>query len=158
MKLVARLALLLLTGIAGAAPLDPPSPEVVTAARGIVQDMIVNPRGPYSRIRWYCNDGTILPPVPYACRDHGGGRQHAEYSAQRTELAAMGWSVGTIFASLTFEELFETGLRQQRLRELALERYLIDTDKGWILRRARAYRGRVQIEDEEAAGMALLLR
>ncbi|ANO51574.1 PEP/pyruvate-binding domain-containing protein [Woeseia oceani] len=158
MKLLARSALLLLTSVAGAAPLDPPSPAVVTAARAIVQDMIANPRGPYSRIRWYCNDGTVQAPVPYACREHGGGRQHAEYSAQRTALADMGWSVGTVFAGLTFEELFESGERQERLRELALERYLIDTDAGWVLRRARSYRGRVQVEDEIAAGMALLLR
>ena len=48
--------------------------------------------------------------------------------------------------------------RQQRLRELPLERYLIEIDDGWVLHRARNYRGRVQIEDEEQAGRALLVR
>ena len=48
--------------------------------------MIDNPRGPYSRIRWFCSDGSVLPPEPFACRERGGGRQHAEYSAERERL------------------------------------------------------------------------
>jgi hypothetical protein len=120
--------------------------------------MIVDPRGPYSRVRWYCNDGTSQPPVAYACRERGGGRQHAEYSPKRQRLAELGWSVGTIYASLTFGELFDSAPRQQRLRELALEQYLMDIDNGWVLQSALGYRGRVQVEDEEAAGHALLLR
>lgn len=146
----------LLIGKVNAAPLDQPTPEVVAEARSIVQEMIANQRGPYSRIRWYCNDGTTQAPVSYACRDHGGGRQHAEYSTQRQRLVELGWSVGTIFASLTFEELFGSAPRQQRLRELALEKYLVDIDNGWILQNARGYRGRVQVEDEEVAGRKLL--
>jgi hypothetical protein len=46
---------------------------------------------------------------------------------------------------------------RQRLRELALERYLTDIDDGWVIRQARTYRGRTQIEDEEALGRNLLL-
>ena len=142
---------------AGAAPLDPPTPEQLTEAKQIVSQMIANPRGPYSRIRWYCNDGTVQPPVAYACSERGGGRQHAEYSPERRRLAELGWSVGTIFASLGYEELFDHERRHQRLRELPLERYLVDIADGWVLRRARDYRGRVQLEDEEAAGKRLLL-
>ncbi len=41
-----------------------------------------NPRGPFSRIRWFCNDGTVLPPKAYACREHGGGVQHGQWSAE----------------------------------------------------------------------------
>ena len=37
-----------------------------------VRDMKSSPRGPFSRIRWFCADGSILPPKPYACREHGG--------------------------------------------------------------------------------------
>jgi Pyruvate phosphate dikinase, AMP/ATP-binding domain len=141
---------------AQAAPLDPPTPEAVAEARQIVQQMKGSPRGPYSRIRWFCNDGSVQPPVAFACQDHGGGRQHAEYSAQRDRLAALGWSVGTVFAALTFDELFASEPRQGRLRELPLERYLTDIDNGWVIARAGNYRGRVQVEDESAAGAALL--
>jgi hypothetical protein len=99
----------------------------------------------------------VLEPVAYGCREHGGGRQHGEYSAQRQRLAELGWSIGTVFAALTFAELGDDATRRQRLRELALERYLTDVDDGWVLRRARNYRGRVQIEGEEATGRELLL-
>jgi len=137
-------------------PFDPPPAQVLTEARAIVQRMIGTPRGPYSRLRWFCNDGTILPPEAYACREHGGGLQHAEYSADRERLAALGWSVGTIYAATTWEELWDTERRHQRLRELSLERYLVDVTDGWVLRQARDYRGRVQIEDEERFGRELL--
>ena len=147
----------LLSYNAVAGPVDVPPAEVLNEARTIVQRMIDNPRGPYSRIRWYCNDGSVLAPVAYACREHGGGRQHAEYSADRERLAELGWSVGTIFAPLTFDELMRQSPRAQRLRELPLERYLVDIDDGWVLRRAQAYRGRVQVEDEVAAGRRILL-
>jgi hypothetical protein len=153
------LPVILITVSAGiAAPLDPPAPEVLAEARRIVHEMSENQRGPYSQIRWFCNDGTIQPPVSFACREHGGGRQHAEFSKQRQRLAELGWSVGTIFADLSFEDLYLSRPRQQRLRELALERYLTDTDDGWVLRRAQAYRGRVQVEDEDYTGKELLHR
>lgn len=145
-------------GAALAGPVDPPSPELVDEARNLVREMKQNPRGPYSRILWYCKDGMTFPPVPYACRDHGGGIQHAEYSASRQRLAELGWSVGTIFAASDARDLFDSLPRQQRLRELPLERYLTDIDDGWVLRRAHYYRGRVQLEDEVAAGRELLLR
>jgi hypothetical protein len=151
------LCLPLHSGLVVAAPLDAPAAAVVSEARRLVQEMIQDSRGPYSRIRWYCNDGTSFKPVPYACAEHGGGRQHAEYSAKRTRLAELGWSVGTIFAATSFEELSGDNPRRIRLRELALERYLTDIDDGWVLRRARDYRGRVQLEDEVVAGRELLL-
>jgi len=113
-------------------------------------------RGPYSRIRWFCNDGTVQPPVAYACREHGGGRQHAEYSPARARLAELGWSVGTIYAALTQDELLQSRPREGRLRELPLEQYLVDIDGGWVLARARDYRGRIQVEDESYAGHELL--
>ena len=140
-----------------AGPVDPPPAAVVSEARTLVQEMIRNPRGPYSRIRWFCNDGTIQAPVPYACKEHGGGKQHGEYSAKRARLAELGWSVGTIYAASSFEEMFNAQPRQQRLRELPLERYLMDIDDEWVLRGAHFYRGRVQVEDEVTAGRELLL-
>lgn len=143
--------------LARAAPLDPPAPEVLNEAREIVQNMIDRTRGPYQAIRWFCTDGTVLPPTPYACREHGGGRQHALYSGDRQRLAELGWHVGTIFAALEPETLLESGSREQRLRELPIEKYLVDIDDGWVMRKARNYRGHVQVEDETAAGRQLLL-
>ena len=115
-----------------------------------------SPRGPYSRIAWFCNDGSVQPPVAFACRERGGGRQHAVYSPARERLAELGWSVGTIFAALELTEVLDDPPRRTRLRQLPLERYLVDVDGGWVLKRALGYRGRVQLEDEQAAGRALL--
>ena len=155
------LILLFLTvGNATAAPaaLTPPSVDILGEARALIESMKRSERGPYSRIRWYCKDGTSQPPVAFACKERGGGRQHAEYSPERQRLAALGWHVGTVIAALEWDELWQPEQRNQRLRELPLERYIESVDDGWVLRRGRYYRGRVQLEDEEAAGRLLLLR
>ncbi len=140
-----------------AAPTDPPAPDQLAQARAIVKRMMENSRGPYQQIRWFCADGSILPPQSYACRDRGGGRQHAQYSAEREVLATLGFHVGTIFAALGWDEFFDADARHQRMRELSLEAYLTEVDQGWVLRRAMSYRGRAQAEAETAAGRTLLL-
>ncbi len=153
------MAVVTVPDVLGAGPpaLDPPSEQVLAEARAIAARMKAAERGPYSRLRWFCNDGTILAPEPYACREHGGGRQHAEYSADRERLAALGWPVGTILAATPWQELYDSDRRNQRLRMLLVERYLVEVDDGWVLRRAKSYRGRVQAEDEEQAGREILL-
>ncbi|MEM9453162.1 MAG: PEP/pyruvate-binding domain-containing protein [Myxococcota bacterium] len=84
--------------------------------------------------------------------------QHCDYSDERARLAALGWHVGTIFAALEWPEFWDEEHHHARLRELPLERFLIDTDDGWVLRRAQTLRGRVQIEIEERYGQSLLSR
>jgi len=138
-------------------PLAPPDTQTVGEARAIIARMQEAPRGPYSRLRWFCNDGSVRDPEPFACKAYGGGKQYAAYSADRRRLATLGLHVGTIVAALSIDELWDPATRHSRLRELPLEKFLIDTQDGWVLRRARDYRGRVQIEDEEAAGRKLLL-
>ncbi|MCB1685291.1 MAG: hypothetical protein KDI31_12420 [Pseudomonadales bacterium] len=138
-------------------PMRTPELVVIEEARALVAGMIRSSRGPYRRIRWFCEDGSVLPPRPYACRELGGGRQHAEYSSERERLAELGWAVGTVFAALDFEEFWDAGGGQSRLRQLPIERFLIDTQDGWVMREARYYRGHIQIEDETAAGRLLLL-
>lgn len=143
---------------AAAPAVTPPDPAAVAEARRLVDGMKVNERGPYSRLRWYCADGAVLPPQAYACRDHGGGHQYAEYSEQRRRLAELGWPVGTILTATPWDELWDEGRRNRRLRELLVERYLVEVDDGWIMRRARFYRGHIQVEDEEHAGREFLVR
>lgn len=145
-----------LAAIAGPSALEPPSQTIVDEARLLVEKMKASDRGPYKHIRWFCNDGEVFPPEPYACREHGGGRQHGVLSEDAVRLGQLGWPVGTIFAAMSFEELFDSDNRNQRLRVLPVEKYLIDVADGWVLAKARFYRGRIQVEDEEAAGTALL--
>ena len=45
--------------------------DIVDAAtladfRAKIVDMKDQARGPFKRLRWFCNDGTILPPKSYA--------------------------------------------------------------------------------------------
>ncbi|HET19623.1 MAG TPA: phosphoenolpyruvate synthase, partial [Chromatiales bacterium] len=114
------------------------------------------PRGPFARIRWFCKDGAILPPEPYACSAHGGGRQHGEPNEQARLLQAAGYPVGTVLAALDPVEITSPQARNQ-LKGILLERWLIAADDGWVLRQARAYRGAFQIEDEIASAQAMLL-
>jgi hypothetical protein len=139
-------------------PLAPPGSESLLEAKQLVNAMQNNAKGPYKRILWYCKDGTKLPPRSFACKDHGGGHQHAEYSSERERLAKLGWNVGTIFTALSWDEFWDASNNHYRLRELPIEQYLIQIDDGWVLHQARYYRGRVQIEDEEEFGRKLLLR
>ncbi len=115
-------------------------------------------RGPYERIRWFCNDGTIQPPTAGACSERGGGVQHAEPNARAVWLAERGYHVGTILRALDYDGFADEANAGYRLREIVLERFLVDVDDGWVMRRARYYRGARQIEDEEQAGRALLER
>lgn len=131
--------------------------DELKAAKTLVLEMKKNERGPYSRLRWFCNDGTVLPPTAYACKDHGGGHQHAEYSDKRKILSNLGFHVGTIFTAFYITENADTSSKQSRLKELPLEKFMIDVDNGWVLQKARHYRGRIQLEDEIEAGRNLLL-
>lgn len=137
-------------------PMRAPDEARLTEARALVERMKKSERGPYKHIRWYCNDGSVHPPKPYACSERGGGKQYGEFSEDRLRLAELGWSVGTVFAALSWDEFLDAEHRHQRLREIPLEKYLTDIDNGWVLQRAKNYRGRIQIEDEEHSGREFL--
>lgn len=150
--------MLLLIVTASAWPASPPSalPETDTL-RGWIAEMKQAPRGPFARLRWFCNDGTVHPPVPYACGEHGGGVQHGEWSERVKRLRAHGYFVGNVLADIDAAEFFKRPDAETVLKQILLEQFLIDADDGWIFRRARYYRGALQVEDEEAHGRGLLL-
>ena len=127
-------------------------------AAGAIEAMKQSPKGPYIRIRWFCADGTVQPPQPYACSERGGGYQHGEYSEDTRRLHRMGLHVGTVLAAASVDSLFGEMTDNWWLKELVLGRYLEEVDDGWVMRRARYYRGARQIEDEEARGRELLER
>ncbi|MEX2524392.1 MAG: PEP/pyruvate-binding domain-containing protein [Gammaproteobacteria bacterium] len=113
-------------------------------------------RGPFSRIRWFCADGTILPPQPHACREHGGGRQHGEYSERTTILRDNGYLIANVLSALTPQQILAD--EANHLKWILLERHLFAADDGWILRKARHYRGALQIEGETRSAQALFDR
>ena len=123
-------------------------------ARWITQ-MKADPRGPFDGIYWFCKDGSVLPPQPYACSARGGGIQHGRWSERTRMLRDAGFWVGNVLAA-TDPQVLVAAPGQSELKAILLERYLVAEDNGWILRRARYYRGAFQVEDETAAAEAIL--
>lgn len=121
-----------------------------------IDEMKQAPRGPFQRIRWFCRDGTVQPPVPYACRGHGGGVQHGEWNTQTQSLRNAGYHIANVLAEIKPHEFLQHHQAEHLLKQILLEQFLIEADDGWILRRARYYRGALQAEDEAASGQALL--
>ena len=122
-----------------------------------IKEMKTAPRGPFERIRWFCNDGSILPPKPYACRDHGGGRQHGEWNERVKRMRAEGYYIGNVLAAVDIKEIIEQPGYSDFFNQILIEKFLISADGGWILRKARYYRGAFQAENETASARRLLM-
>ncbi len=117
----------------------------------LVQAFKSNPRGPYESIRWFCPDGSVLPPKERCSAP--GGIQHALPRKIVEKLRRnRGIYLGQILAGTPPEAFLDDATQNSRLKQYVLERYLQSIDDGWIMRRARYYRGALQAEDEAAWG------
>lgn len=124
--------------------------------RNAIEAMKKADRGPFSRLRWFCSDGSVLPPEPYACSERGGGVQHGEYSDATRRIRAAGYPIATLLADLKPADVVAAEGGEQLLKTMLIEQFLIGFDDGWIYRKAQFYRGAIQHEDEERSGQALL--
>lgn len=122
-----------------------------------IGEMKQAPRGPFGKISWFCKDGTIYPAKPYACTERGGGIQHGQWNDRIKLLRANGYLMANILAEIKPEEFLGSADATDALRQILLERFLMQADDGWVFRKALTYRGALQQEDEVAAGRALLL-
>ncbi|MDB4443792.1 hypothetical protein N9174_00440 [bacterium] len=122
-----------------------------------IQEMKQSSRGPFKRIRWFCKDGTIQPPVAYACRERGGGVQHGEWNDRVKVLRNLGYAIANVLADIQAEDFINHPAHEKILKQIILEQFLIKADDGWIFRRARFYRGALQSENEIAMGRDILL-
>ncbi len=125
--------------------------------RARIEAMKRNPRGPFDAIRWFCKDGAILMPEPGACKPHGGGHQHGQWSASTRELRAAGYFIANVFADLDVPALLAADPTFLPVAQMVIEQYLVRVDDGWILRQARYYRGAYQEEGERAGTRSLLV-
>jgi hypothetical protein len=148
------LTCLLLIPSVALAQADPPDAEIL---QSWIQTMKKSPRGPFTHIRWFCNDGTIQLPEEFACQDHGGGVQHGEWTDRVKTLRANGYFIANVFADVRAREFLQDPRHLDIVKQMVLEKFLIEADEGWIFRRARYYRGALQTEDETRAGRELLL-
>ncbi len=114
----------------------------------IVSSFKTDPRGPYQGIRWFCPDGRILP-ANERCMQLGGIQHALPKDIVEQIEEAHGIYLGQILAGTRFEDFLDAGDQYSRLKQYQMERFLQAVDDGWIMRRARFYRGALQAEDEE---------
>lgn len=130
-------------------------PAVATYRNWIVA-MKAQPLGPFTRIRYFCHDGTVLEPKAFSCEPHGGGYQHGEWSDQTRRIRAAGYPIANLMVSVDPQQLVGASADPDLLASLIVERFLIAHDNGWIFRRAQYYRGAVQDHNEKEAARLLL--
>jgi len=122
------------------------------AIRNYIEQFKMDPRGPYKEIRWFCKDGSILPPKE-RCPEPGGV-QRASYKVEVDALAITNHIyLGQILTTTPYQDFWDEINFNSRLKQYQLEKYLRAVDNGWILRRAQFYRGAYQAEDEESWGI-----
>ena len=132
------------------------TPQQAQQYRQWIMDMKTAERGPFKRIRWFCNDGRVLPPKAYACGE-ASGHQHGEWSDRTRELRDQGYKIANLLAGIDAETLITQADFNDDYNQRLIEKYLIAADDGWILRRAMFYRGAMQVEDEAEGGRNLLV-
>ena len=154
------LGLVLLPGAlfaAGVSPGPPALPQSAEIFRSWIAQMKEEPRGPFAAVRWYCADGAVLDPTAYGCAQHGGGFQHGQWSARTLQIRAAGYPIANLLAGFDPQALSAPAADPDFLAFLLLEKFLIAADDGWILRKARFYRGAFQDYNERDGAAAILL-
>ena len=141
--------------VACAQPVGAQAPSAEQYRQWIVE-MKDSARGPFSGIKWYCKDGSVFPPAEYACAKHGGGVQHGEWSDRTKQLRSQGYKVATLLAGIDASKAVAAPDFADSYAQLLVEKFLIATDSGWIMRKALFYRGALQEEDEREGARNLL--
>ncbi|MBE14718.1 MAG: phosphoenolpyruvate synthase [Cytophagaceae bacterium] len=123
------------------------------AIEHLVEQYKKDRRGPYSGIKWFCDDGTQRAPRDPCPEETGGGIQHASFRQDAIDLRTSNHLFfGEILAGLAPSEFLDRQNHYSRLKQYQLNKYLAKVDDGWVLRRAQYYRGAFQSEDEQAWG------
>lgn len=136
-------------------PVPALTPPQQTEAHRLLDLIRRDPRGPYGPIRWYCQDGRVLPPHGTPCRP-SPGFQHAAPSLPAQQIARLHFDLARFLANMPFEEFLDQPRNHHFPRQLVLIDYLAAAHNGWIYRRALQRRGVRQAEDEESAARRLL--
>ncbi|MCB0663534.1 MAG: phosphoenolpyruvate synthase, partial [Saprospiraceae bacterium] len=113
----------------------PFSTDAQTADPAEIRDMIVtfkkDIRGPYKDIRWYCEDGTVIPPKE-KCPEPGGV-QRARYKDEVVDLAESNHVfLGQILSTTSRHAFWDSTENNARAKQYLLEQYLKQIDNGWV--------------------------
>jgi len=132
-----------------------PFPNAIEDIRILIDEFKNDPKGPFEGIRWFCPDGSIRPansPCPMK-----GGRQHALHKSVSLQIAKDHHIfLGQILSGTDFSAFLDKENAFSRMKQYQLDKYLQAIDDGWILRKARFYRGAYQIEGELKWGDSFL--
>jgi len=156
-RFAALLGAALCTAAAGTAQATATAPGGETRYRAWIAEMKESPRGPFAAIKWFCKDGRVLPPNDFACAKRDAGWQHGQWSERTLELRGKGYLIATLLAGMDVQSAVAVPGFADDYAQWLVERYLIATDNGWIMRRAQFYRGAIQEEDEREFARALLV-
>lgn len=146
--------LLLLLGFLSLLSLDPVIAQSFdnSEVSALIKRFKSDQRGPFKDIRWFCKDGSVIPPKE-KCPEPGG----VQRARQKDEVVALGDKyhlfLGQILSNTPNESFWDAANQHARLKQYQIEKYLRSVDDGWIWRRAQFYRGAVQVEDEENWGV-----
>ena len=124
------------------------SPAETTA---LIEELRQAPRGPYRGIFWFCSDGSLRA-ARDPCPDDRRAHQHADYTPAIKRLMEQGLYFGQILTDQDYVPFWDADNQHDRLKQYQLNNYLVAVDDGWILEKARYYRGAFQVEDEEEWG------
>lgn len=113
-------------------------------------------RGPYRDIKWFCEDGTIRA-AKDPCPESMEGVQHARYKSKVLDMAKRHHIfLDQILTGTVNKDFWDAEDLHSRAKQYQLTNYLFNADDGWILKKARYYRGAKQIEDEKEWGQNFL--
>ncbi|RMG58823.1 MAG: phosphoenolpyruvate synthase, partial [Bacteroidetes bacterium] len=99
--------------------------------------------------------GSTRPPKD-PCPEKGG-QQRARYKPEVEALARdHHLFLGQILTTTPHEDFWDAAHQHSRFKQYQIEAYLRAADDGWVLRKARYYRGAFQAEDEAAWGRGFL--
>ncbi|WP_339885832.1 PEP/pyruvate-binding domain-containing protein [Polaribacter vadi] len=120
--------------------------------KDLVESYKEDVRGPYYRIKWFCEDGSVRD-AKDPCPDKIEGIQHASFKTSALELRKTNHLFfGEILAATKINEFLDEQNNYSRLKQYQIGKYLASINDGWVLRKGQFYRGAVQSEDEEAWG------
>ena len=122
----------------------------------LITKLKLDSKGPYKAIRWFCPDGSNVPP-DQRCPEPGGV-QRGQYKDVIVSLAKTNKIyLGQILSATDTKQFWDIENQHSRLKQYQIEKYLQLIDDGWINRKAKYYRGAVQEEDEQNWGKKFLL-
>ncbi len=125
-------------------------------SRSLISEFKEDVRGPYKDIKWFCDDGSIRE-ARDPCPEPMEGVQHARYKDNIVQLAERHHLfLDQILTGTDHNIFWDEKNQNSRLKQYQITNFLYAADNGWILEKAKSYRGAKQVEDEQKWGQEFL--